>query len=204
MRILHEPNETGWIRKFRGWPLFGLICLTAVWASHWLSSLDRRSPVPARSICSANLKTIDGAKEQWAIEFHQPRGVLPIATDLYGKDLFLRLEPICPASGTYAINPLGQKPKCTIEDHGLEYGVFEVLDKKGKPISSAKVRLSKGWRIKSAQADEIGRVEDLTRYTTEVFAGGTVRVSHPYYQTTNFSFPTNWPARITLKPKSAR
>jgi prepilin-type N-terminal cleavage/methylation domain-containing protein len=67
--------------------------------------------------CIANLKQIDGAKEQYALE--KKLAVGATATDIYGSSNYIKVEPACPAGGTYAINVVGTTPTCTVSGHTL-------------------------------------------------------------------------------------
>jgi len=68
--------------------------------------------------CINNLRLIDGAKQQWALERQKPPSALLIATDLtpYVKSNAL---PVCPAGGVYTLNPVGLAPICNIPGHAL-------------------------------------------------------------------------------------
>ena len=66
--------------------------------------------------CINNLRMIDAAKQQWALEKNQPATATPTWNDLkpyLGKNL------TCPAGGAYTINSVGASPKCNIPGHGL-------------------------------------------------------------------------------------
>ena len=56
--------------------------------------------------CINNLRLIDGAKQQWALEHQKPRGALLTTADLmpYLKG---NTMPVCPAGGVYTLNPVG-------------------------------------------------------------------------------------------------
>jgi hypothetical protein len=71
-----------------------------------------------RNACIANLKLIDAAKLQWALEYSKPEDSIPTAQDLlpYFKD---EVIPVCPSGGTYTINAVGQAPTCSIPGHAL-------------------------------------------------------------------------------------
>jgi hypothetical protein len=71
-----------------------------------------------RNACINNLRQIDGAKQQWALEKNQPGDAVPVARDLlpYLKD---GVFPACPAGGTYSINSVDAVPTCTIQGHVL-------------------------------------------------------------------------------------
>jgi hypothetical protein len=70
------------------------------------------------AVCINNLRLIDGAKQQWALEKQKPSGALLIAADL-APYLKTNALPTCPAGGVYTINPVGFAPLCNIPGHAL-------------------------------------------------------------------------------------
>lgn len=68
--------------------------------------------------CINNLRMIDAAKEQWALENNKREGDIPKEEDIapYIKGGTL---PICPAGGNYTIGPIGIDPTCTQPRHRL-------------------------------------------------------------------------------------
>jgi prepilin-type N-terminal cleavage/methylation domain-containing protein len=60
--------------------------------------------------CIRNLRSIDGAKEQWALTTNAGPGASapPIATLM----TYLKSNPVCPSGGGYSINPMGTTPTC--------------------------------------------------------------------------------------------
>ena len=64
--------------------------------------------------CQENLTKIDGAKEQWALETNAAAGDAVASTDLVGADLYIKRDPVCPASGTYTYGNVGVDPTCSI------------------------------------------------------------------------------------------
>ena len=71
------------------------------------------------NMCINNLRQIDAAKNQWALENSKTNGVTPTAQDLspYIKGGFESLH--CVAGGNYTIGPVGQNPTCSIPEHKL-------------------------------------------------------------------------------------
>jgi prepilin-type N-terminal cleavage/methylation domain-containing protein len=65
-----------------------------------------------KNSCIANLKQIDGAKEQWAMENKKTDGD---AIDEAGVNEYLKNNqaPACPGNGTYNYNPVGTAPDCS-------------------------------------------------------------------------------------------
>lgn len=70
-----------------------------------------------RVACVMNLKAIEGAKSQWALEQHKSNSDTPTDTDLFGNTSYIREKPNCPAGGTYSINQVDAKPACSVSDH---------------------------------------------------------------------------------------
>jgi chromosome segregation ATPase len=70
------------------------------------------------TICINNLRTIDGAKQQWALEKQKPSGALLTAADI-SPYLKSNTVPVCPAGGVYTLNPVGVAPICNIPGHSI-------------------------------------------------------------------------------------
>jgi prepilin-type N-terminal cleavage/methylation domain-containing protein len=73
-----------------------------------------RARESARSkACISNLKQIQSAKAQWAMENRQPETATPTATDLYGSGNYILVTPTCPSTNAgYTINAVGTDPVC--------------------------------------------------------------------------------------------
>ena len=69
------------------------------------------------SSCIANLKQVDSAKEQYAMDARLSQGGTVAMTDL--SPTYMKSVPTCPAGGTYAVNNVGTNPTCTIAGHAL-------------------------------------------------------------------------------------
>ena len=72
-----------------------------------------------RNTCIANLKQVDSAKEQWAMDQRKNAGDACALTDLVGTAAYLKANPTCPSGGTYTINAVGSNPSCSITGHSL-------------------------------------------------------------------------------------
>lgn len=68
--------------------------------------------------CINNLRQIDAAKQQWALENRKPVEAIPTAQDVapYFRDQTL---PVCPAAGKYALNGLTNAPTCSVAGHAI-------------------------------------------------------------------------------------
>ena len=71
-----------------------------------------------KNACIANLKQINGAKANWAMEMKKNNSDTPATTDLYGAGLYVRSEPLCPGGGTYNINAVDTNPDCSLSASG--------------------------------------------------------------------------------------
>jgi len=70
-----------------------------------------------RTACVINLRAIEGAKNNWALETRKSSSDVPSDADLFGPDKYIREKPACPANGTYSINEVAAKPGCSVADH---------------------------------------------------------------------------------------
>ena len=68
--------------------------------------------------CQENLRKINGAKEEWAMENKQPTTAVPVWENLVAADGsgYLKRQPFCPGGGDYAINAVNVDATCTITD----------------------------------------------------------------------------------------
>lgn len=68
--------------------------------------------------CINNLRQIDGAKQQWALENRKPATALVNQVELarYFKN---NTMPVCPAGGIYTLNTVGLAPICNMPGHAL-------------------------------------------------------------------------------------
>jgi hypothetical protein len=69
-------------------------------------------------VCINNLRQIEAAKQQWALENQKPPGSLVGPQDI-APYMPSKAVPVCPAGGVYTINPIGISPICNIPNHIL-------------------------------------------------------------------------------------
>jgi chromosome segregation ATPase len=76
------------------------------------------SAVNQLNACINNLRQIDAAKQQWALENDKTADAIPPALELlpYLRD---GIFPMCPSGGAYTINAVGVSPMCSIPGHVL-------------------------------------------------------------------------------------
>jgi hypothetical protein len=74
----------------------------------------------SHNFCISNLRIIDGAKQQWALENHKTNSDIPTWADIkdyigrHGAEL-----PKCPSGGTYTLGAISNRPTCSIPGHVL-------------------------------------------------------------------------------------
>ena len=81
--------------------------------SLWLGGtwLHNKRNEAATVSCIYELRRIDGAKQQWAIEQHKYPTEVPTWTDLQP---YLHKKPQCPDAGTYTLRSVAENPICSI------------------------------------------------------------------------------------------
>ena len=100
-----------------------VIGLLAVMA---LPAFARSRARSAQNQCISNLRLIDGAKAQWAMDTFRGSGVKPRDSDLFGLSLYIRKKPECPAGGHYDLGKVKDPATCTVTGHTLnEFGLNE-------------------------------------------------------------------------------
>ena len=67
--------------------------------------------------CISNLRQIEAAKDQWAMDTKKDAGTATAFTDLVGATLYLKSNPTCPANGTYTVNAVGTNATCSKTGH---------------------------------------------------------------------------------------
>ncbi|MEN9576820.1 MAG: hypothetical protein RL514_4675 [Verrucomicrobiota bacterium] len=114
---MSEENlgESGLSRQF--WVSMMVILTLAVAVA--LPNFIKARATRAKAVCAANLKQIDGAVQQWALENKK------VATDTYSlSDLAVLAYmkgstlPVCPGGGRYLAGTVSGFPRCSIGGPG--------------------------------------------------------------------------------------
>ncbi|HEX5218259.1 MAG TPA: hypothetical protein VFZ59_01725 [Verrucomicrobiae bacterium] len=81
-----------------------------------LADAQLQQQVQVLNGCINNLRQIDGAKNQWALEHQKTADAIPTAQDIapYFTD---QIIPVCPAAGKYTLNAVSVAPTCSIPGH---------------------------------------------------------------------------------------
>jgi hypothetical protein len=84
-----------------------------------LQSRGPADPAETRALCVRNLRIIDAAKEQCALDRGLNEGAA-VQEEWLHKYLFGGRMLTCPDGKAYKINPLGQPPQCSVPGHSLD------------------------------------------------------------------------------------
>jgi hypothetical protein len=78
-------------------------------------------PAAIQNACINNLRLIDAAKGQWALEYHKQNSDTPTMEEIrpYVGRGFNSEVPVCPDGGVYTLGKVGEKPTCSIPGHVL-------------------------------------------------------------------------------------
>lgn len=94
-------------------PVIGLLSAIAI------PNFVKARQTAQMNACVNNLRLIDAAKQQWALEKGKDAAATPTQDEItpyLGRD---NIMPVCPAGGTYDIKSGGEVPTCTIPNHVL-------------------------------------------------------------------------------------
>jgi prepilin-type N-terminal cleavage/methylation domain-containing protein len=95
-----------------------VVAIIGLLAAIAIPNFVRARTTAQKNACISNLKQIQSAKEQWALENKKTQSSTPISTDLYSSTNYIKAAPLCPGGGTYAINSMANNPTCTRTNEG--------------------------------------------------------------------------------------
>ena len=102
-----------------GYCSFAMIIVVGMLSAIAIPNFIKARAQAQQNACIFQLKSIESAKEIWALENKKQPGAVPTDADLFGMDKQVSVKPVCPAGGTYSLNAVGQKATCSIPGHKL-------------------------------------------------------------------------------------
>ena|SRR5882724_12858094 len=114
-------NEIGGSLKSKVAIFFALLISTGgvIAALHFVNSYGPRCPHSPSNACINNLRQLDGAKQQWALEKRKGTNDVPSVAEI-SPYVFHQEIPKCPVGGVYTLGPVGENPRCSITGHVLQ------------------------------------------------------------------------------------
>jgi prepilin-type N-terminal cleavage/methylation domain-containing protein len=113
MKIEHS-NKSG----FTLVEIMIVVAIIGLLAAIAIPNFVRARTTSQMNACINNLRQIDGAAQQWAMETRQPTNAAPAFTDISG---YLKSAVTCPAGGigatfasSYTLSNVSSKPTCKI------------------------------------------------------------------------------------------
>ena len=97
-----------------------VVAIIGLLAAIAIPNFVRARTTSQTNACINNLRQIDGAKQQWALELHQQSTASPASAALmpYLGRGTAGSWPSCPAAGTYTINNVSAPPTCSLAANG--------------------------------------------------------------------------------------
>jgi hypothetical protein len=97
------------------------VAVAAIGAAIALPAFAKARTTSQEITCINNLRMIDAAKQQWALENKKQSGDTPTMNDLLpflGRGAKGE-APVCPSGGDYSVGSVGEKPTCSHPGHVL-------------------------------------------------------------------------------------
>jgi len=97
-----------------------VVAIIGLLAAVAIPNLVKARKTAQKQACIGNLKSIEGAKNIWALEMKKTDSDVPSDTDLFGPGKNIEKKPECPAGGTYDLRSIAEKPTCSEADHTIQ------------------------------------------------------------------------------------
>lgn len=92
-----------------------MVVMIPMYAAIAIPSFARARDQAQTAACVNNMRLIEMATEQWALEHNKTAGD-PVPAEELLENMMNGTLPVCPADGTYTLPPVGGEPECSV--HG--------------------------------------------------------------------------------------
>ena len=107
-------------QSFANMALLPVVAVPAMFSAIAIPNFVKARSTSQQNACINNLRQIDAAKNQWALETNKKTGDPCTADDLKPYIRLINGQlPKCPAGGTYTIGAIGETPTCSVPSHKL-------------------------------------------------------------------------------------
>jgi prepilin-type N-terminal cleavage/methylation domain-containing protein len=95
-----------------------VVAIIGLLAAIALPNFVRARKIARQNTCIANMKQIDSAKQQWALEKKQVESATMASGDLIGATLYIKNAPVCPLdsantfASSYTLGAVSDNPSC--------------------------------------------------------------------------------------------
>jgi prepilin-type N-terminal cleavage/methylation domain-containing protein len=94
-----------------------VVAIIGLLAAIALPNFAKTRATARKSVCIANLKELDGAKQQWAMENNKSGTDVPGLADLFSvRHGYIKRLPVCPLGGEYTFNDVNTPPTCGLAE----------------------------------------------------------------------------------------
>jgi prepilin-type N-terminal cleavage/methylation domain-containing protein len=109
------------IKKTAGFTLVEIMIVVAIiglLAAIAVPNFVQARNTTRKNTCINNLRLIDAAKEQYALENNKDSATTPDDADL---EPYMKGDemPTCPSEGAYTVDAIGSPPTCDVDGHAL-------------------------------------------------------------------------------------
>jgi prepilin-type N-terminal cleavage/methylation domain-containing protein len=98
-----------------------VVAIIGLLAAIAIPNFVRARTTSQQNACINNLRQMDGAVQQWALETKQASGAAVTLSNIkpYIKLTSAQNIPACPAGGSYSVSTVNSNPLCNISGHAL-------------------------------------------------------------------------------------
>ena len=89
-----------------------VVAVLGLLAAIAIPSFVKARQTSQENVCINNMRQIDSAKEQWAMQANANAGAVAGAAEI-SPYLMGGVIPACPAAGTYTLHVIAQEPECS-------------------------------------------------------------------------------------------